>query len=40
MAIADLTPTGLGRNKQMVVDLVRKKQFFLLTMLYRLKNRI
>ena len=39
-AIATLTPTGLGRNKQMVVDLVRKKQFFLLTMLYRLKNRI
>ena len=39
-AIADLAPTGLGRNKQMVVDLVRKKQFFLLTLLYRLKNRI
>ena len=39
-AIANLAPTGLGRNKQLVVDLVRKKQFFLLTMLYRLKNRI
>lgn len=39
-AIATLTPAGLGRNKQMVVDLVRKKQFFLLTLLYRLKNRI
>ena len=39
-AIANLAPAGLGRNKQLVVDLVRKKQFFLLTMLYRLKNRI
>ena len=39
-AIATLTPTSLGRNKQLVVDLVRRKQFFLLTMLYRLKNRI
>ena len=39
-AIANLAPTGLGRNKQLVVDLVRKKQFFMLTMLYRLKNRI
>ena len=39
-AIVTLVPTGLGRNKQMVVDLVRKKQFFLLSLLYRLKNRI
>ena len=39
-AIAELKPEGLGRNKQLVADLVRKKQFFLLTQMYRLKNRI
>lgn len=39
-AIAELVPTGLGRNKELVAKLVRGKQFFLLTMLYRLKNRI
>ena len=39
-AIAELKPEGLGRNKQLVADLVRKKQFFLLSQMYRLKNRI
>ncbi|MCI8573519.1 MAG: glycosyltransferase [Oscillibacter sp.] len=39
-AIAKLRPEGLGKNKQMVADLVRGKHFFILTQLYRLKNRI
>jgi len=38
-AIRTLKPQGLGRNKQMVVDLVRHRQFALLTALYALKNR-
>ena len=39
-AISAIAPTGLSGNKQMVANLVRKKQFFILTQLYRLKNRI
>ena len=39
-AIAAITPEGLSPNKQMVANLVKKKQFFILTQLYRLKNRI
>ena len=39
-AIAKLRPEGLGKNKQMVANLVRGKHFFILTQLYRLKNRI
>lgn len=38
-AIARITPQGLGRNKQLVADLVRRRQFTLLTGLYALKNR-
>lgn len=38
-AIQAIRPEGLGRNKQMVADLVRRKQFFLLSMLYHMKNR-
>jgi len=39
-AIKTLTPVGLNPNKQMVANLVRGKHFFILTQLYRLKNRI
>lgn len=39
-AIRDFRPQGLGRNKQMVADLVRGGRFGLLTGLYRLKNRM
>lgn len=39
-AIQALSPRGLGRNKQIVADLVRGGHFSLLTLLYRLKNRI
>lgn len=38
-AIQAIQPQGLGRNKQMVADLVRKKRFFVLSMLYWYKNR-
>lgn len=38
-AIANLTPEGLSRNKQMVVKLVKGKHFFFLSQLYRIKNR-
>lgn len=38
-AIRTYRPTGLGRNKQIVADLVRGRYFTLLTLLYRLKNR-
>lgn len=38
-AIRALRPEGLGRNKQMVAALVRGGHFFLLSQLYRLKNR-
>ena len=39
-AIEAITPEGLSPNKQMVANLVKKKHFFVLTQLYRLKNRI
>lgn len=38
-AIEAIHPSGLGRNKQMVADLVCKGRFFLLSLLYRYKNR-
>ena len=38
-AIRAIRPQGLGRNKQMVADLVCRKQFFLLSLLYGWKNR-
>ena len=38
-AIQAIRPQGLGRNKQVVADLVCKKQFFLLSLLYWYKNR-
>ena len=39
-AIASVTPAGLSPNKQMVVRLVKGRHFFLLTQMYRMKNRI
>ena len=39
-AIEAITPEGLSPNKPMVANLVKKKHFFVLTQLYRLKNRI
>ena len=39
-AIETLTPEGLSPNKQMVANLVKGRHFFILTQLYRLKNRI
>lgn len=39
-AIAQVTPTGLSPNKQLVANLVRGKHFFILTQMYRLKNGI
>ncbi len=39
-AVRELAPAGLSPNKQMVANLVRGKHFFILTQLYRLKNRI
>lgn len=39
-AIEGLVPQGLGRNKQLVAALVRGKHFFILSQMYRLKNRI
>jgi glycosyltransferase involved in cell wall biosynthesis len=39
-AIQTITPEGLSSNKQMVANLVKKGHFFILTQMYRLKNRI
>jgi len=39
-AIEMFTPEGLNPNKQLVANLVRGRHFFLLTQMYRLKNRI
>lgn len=39
-AIAAISPEGLGPNKQLVANLVKGGHFFLLTQMYRLKNRI
>ena len=38
-AIQAIQPQGLGRNKQIVADLVRRRRFFLLSLLYGMKNR-
>lgn len=38
-AIRTVTPTGMSRNKQLAAKLLRGGHFFLLTQLYRLKNR-
>ena len=38
-AIQKFHPTGQGRNKQIVTELIRAKAFSLLTLLYRIKNR-
>ena len=38
-AIAAIQPQDLGRNKQIVADLVRKGQFMPLSLLYAAKNR-
>ena len=38
-AIRTLRPQGLGRNKQLVADLVRRRWFGLLSLLYTIKNR-
>ena len=38
-AIRALKPTGQSRNKQIVSTLVRMKQFWLLSLLYAVKNR-
>ncbi len=38
-AIKTLLPRGLGRNKQIVANLVRRRMFGLLTLLYVIKNR-
>ena len=39
-AIQKLTPVGMSKNKQMVASFVKGGHFFILTQLYRLKNRI
>ena len=39
-AIAEITPIGLSPNKQMVANFIKGNHFFILTQLYRLKNRI
>ena len=39
-AIADITPVGLSPNKQMVANFIKGGHYFILTQLYRLKNRI
>ena len=38
-AMSALVPAGMGRNKQVVADLLRGRHYFLLTALYRMKNR-
>ncbi|MCF0122738.1 MAG: glycosyltransferase [Ruminiclostridium sp.] len=38
-AIQAIHPQGLGKNKQMVADLVCKRRFFILSILYWYKNR-
>lgn len=39
-AIAAVKPRGLSKNKQIVADLIRCRQFFLLTQMYRVKNHL
>ena len=38
-AIRSIRPKGLSRNKQLVADLIRFRQFTLITLLYAVKNR-
>lgn len=38
-AIRRLKPEGMGRNKQLVANLVRRRWFGLLTLMYQIKNR-
>ena len=38
-AIRDLNPQGMGRNKQLVAGLVRRRWFGLLSLMYAVKNR-
>ena len=38
-ADSTVVPEGMTRNKQLVAKLVRGRHFFLLTQLYRVKNR-
>jgi len=39
-AIAEITPVGLSPNKQLVANFIKGGHFFILTQMYRLKNRI
>ena len=39
-AIRPLSPAGMSRNKQLAAKLVRGGRFWLLSQLYRIKNRI
>ena len=39
-AIRTLSPAGMSRNKQLAAKLVRGGRFWLLSQLYRIKNRI
>jgi hypothetical protein len=39
-AIETITPDGLNPSKQIVANLVKQGHYFILTQLYRLKNRI
>ena len=39
-AIQTLTPAGMSRNKQLAARLVRGGHFWMLSQLYRIKNRI
>ena len=38
-AVSSYRPEGLGRAKKIVAQLIRRKQYGLLTLLYRVKNR-
>ena len=38
-AVQAICPENLGRNKQIVADLLRSRRYFLLTLLYAVKNR-
>ena len=40
LQVIELCPKGLGRNKQIVADLIGSGRFGTLTVLYRLKNRM
>ena len=39
-AIKTVTPVGMSKNKQVVAKLVKGKHFTMLTLLYRMKNRV